>query len=34
MLLLCYSSVTFYFFLNNPMIFLGLTFIGVQWYTV
>lgn len=34
MLLLCYSSVTFYFFFNNPVTFLGLTFIGVQWYTV
>ena len=34
MLLLCYSSVTFYFFFNNPMTRLGLTFTGVQWYTV
>lgn len=34
MLLLRYSSMTFYLFFNNPMTFFGLTFIGVQWYTV
>ena len=34
MLLLCYSSMTFYFFFNNLISCLGLTFIGIQWYTV
>ena len=34
MLLLCYSSMTFYFFFNDLISFNGLTFTGIEWYTV